>query len=81
MRHFAVFASGAGSNFQVIAEAVRKGDIPGELVLLVCDQPKATVLAKAEALGVPTFVAAPKTYSSKAAYEEAVLDKIGRAHV
>jgi len=73
MKRIAVFASGAGSNFQAIANAVQSGKLKADLALLVCDQPEAIVINKAENLGVPIFVVRPKAYENKAAYEEAVL--------
>ncbi|GGE35632.1 phosphoribosylglycinamide formyltransferase [Pullulanibacillus camelliae] len=76
MKHLAIFASGTGSNFQAIAEAVQSGKLKAELALLVCDQPKAAVISKAENLGVPTFVTRPKDYENKAGYEQAVLTEM-----
>lgn len=73
MKRLAIFASGAGSNFQAIADAVQSGKLQADLALLVCDQPEAIVINKAENLGVPIFVVRPKAYENKVAYEEAVL--------
>lgn len=72
----AVFASGSGSNFQALTEAVRDGGIPAEIALLVCDKPGAPVIRRAEALGVPTFLFDPKTYASREAYEEEIVGRL-----
>lgn len=72
----AVFASGSGSNFQALAEAVRDGGMPAEIALLVCDKPAAPVVRRAETLGVPTFLFDPKTYASREAYEEEIVGRL-----
>jgi folate-dependent phosphoribosylglycinamide formyltransferase PurN len=51
----AVFASGRGSNFQVLAERAGRGG-PWEVRLLVTDKEDAGALDRAEALGVPSRV-------------------------
>ncbi|MFY9901315.1 MAG: formyltransferase family protein, partial [Trichococcus sp.] len=37
----AVFASGNGSNFQAIAEAIASGEVDATIAFLFCDKPKA----------------------------------------
>ncbi|GIO14432.1 phosphoribosylglycinamide formyltransferase [Cohnella xylanilytica] len=72
----AVFASGSGSNFQALAEAIRGQGIPAELALLVCDKPAARVAQRAEALGVPAMLFNPKDYPSREAYEEEIVERL-----
>jgi phosphoribosylglycinamide formyltransferase-1 len=72
----AVFASGTGSNFQALAEAIRGGGIPASIELLVCDRPKAPVVGKAEALGIETFAFRPKEYASREDYERDILRRL-----
>ncbi|MGC6770220.1 phosphoribosylglycinamide formyltransferase [Enterococcus sp. LJL51] len=69
----AVFASGNGSNFQVIAEAVKAGKIDGEIVLLFSDNKQAKVLERAEQLGIPHVSFSPKDFSEKSIYEGEIL--------
>lgn len=79
-KRLAVFASGAGSNFDAIARACADGTLNAELVLMVCDKPAAPVVAKAAALGVESFVFAPRDYSCKADYERLIvrrMDELG----
>jgi len=72
----AVFASGSGSNFQALVEAIREQAIPAEVSLLVCDKPAARVVQRAEALGVPTFLFNPKSYATREAYEEEIVGRL-----
>jgi phosphoribosylglycinamide formyltransferase-1 len=51
-----VFASGDGSNFEVLARASARGELGGDVVLLLCDQPGAAVIERARKLGVDSLV-------------------------
>jgi len=68
----AVFASGNGSNFQVIAE-----QFPVEFVF--SDHRDAYVLERAKNLGVVSHAFELKEFDNKAAYEEAIV-KLLSAH-
>jgi phosphoribosylglycinamide formyltransferase-1 len=48
----AVFASGQGTNFEVLARASRRGELGGAIRVLLCDRPDAGVIARATRLGV-----------------------------
>ena len=69
----AIFASGNGSNFQVIVERAQQENWPEPISLLICDQPGAKVLKRAEKLNVPYYLLQPKQFLSKTAYEKAIL--------
>jgi phosphoribosylglycinamide formyltransferase-1 len=78
----AVFASGSGSNFGAIMEAIREQRIQGaEIVLLVCDKPGAYVLERAASFEVPTFVFSAKDYPDKVAFETEILRRLEEAGV
>jgi phosphoribosylglycinamide formyltransferase-1 len=72
MKNIAVFASGSGSNFGAILEAVQGGELEAKVELLVSDQPSAYAIQRAEEAGVPTFVFRAKDYSSKMEYEQEI---------
>jgi phosphoribosylglycinamide formyltransferase-1 len=71
--HIAIFASGNGSNFEAIAQACANGRLKAQVVLLVCDNPGAYVVERAEKFGVPVFEFNPKDYASKAEYEAEIV--------
>lgn len=76
----AVFASGGGSNFQSIVDAVKAGTLPIEVALCLSDRPGAGALARAERHGIPTAVLSPGDYVDPAAYTAdllALLDRHG----
>ncbi|AFC33480.1 phosphoribosylglycinamide formyltransferase [Paenibacillus mucilaginosus 3016] len=72
----AVFASGSGSNFQALTDAVQSGKLDADIELLVCDKPEAPVVQRAEAAGVETFLFRPKDYPSREAYEAEILERL-----
>ena len=77
----AVFASGYGSHFEAIANAALAGEMPAEVVLLVCDKPEARAVELAQTKGVPTFVFSAKDYASKAEYEREIVERCREAGV
>ncbi len=75
----AVFASGGGTNFQAILEAIEAGRLPARVVVCVSDRPTAGALERAQRHGIPTAVLTPKDYPSPKAFGEALLEVL-RAH-
>lgn len=73
MKKLAVFASGNGSNFQAILDEVKSGALEAEISVVICDKPKAGVIARAEAAGIPVYCFVPKEYETKAQFEQEVL--------
>lgn len=76
MKRIAIFASGSGSNFEALASACSRGEIPARAALLVCDRPGAFVVERARRLGVACFVFDPKSYSSREAYEAEIVRRL-----
>ncbi|MGT2712221.1 phosphoribosylglycinamide formyltransferase [Streptococcus oriscaviae] len=66
MKKIAVFASGNGSNFQVIAEQF-------QVELVFSDHRDAYVLERAQNLAVPSFAFELKEFADKVAYEQAIV--------
>jgi phosphoribosylglycinamide formyltransferase 1 len=52
----AVLLSGRGSNFEALADACARGEIPARIVLVASDVPSAAGLEKARARGIPSKV-------------------------
>jgi phosphoribosylglycinamide formyltransferase-1 len=77
----AVFASGAGSNFEVLARAAASGELGGEVVVLLCDQPGAPVLERARRLGVQALVLPSPHHRTKLDDERPWIDALQVRHV
>jgi len=71
-----VFISGGGSNMLALAKAASEPDFPAEIIGVVSDKADAGGLAKAAALGIPTFSFVRKDYASKDAHEAAILSAL-----
>ena len=63
MKKIAVFASGFGSNFQAIIEAVEKGTLQAEIALLVSDKPNCKAVERANVNGIDAFTFCAKEYA------------------
>lgn len=82
MKKVAIFASGSGSNFEAIVQAVQSGRLNGvEVELLVCDKPGAKVLERAHRLGIEAFVFEPKSYPDKAAFEGEIVAQLQQREI
>lgn len=81
MNRLAVFASGTGSNFQAIIDAIEAGKLDAQIRLLVCDKPGAKVVERAMKHHIPMFVFNPKSYSSKMAFETEVIEQLRKYEV
>lgn len=81
MMRMAIFASGNGSNFEAIAQEVKKGNIQGEIAVLFCDKKDAYVLERGKMHGVPCISFSPKDFDSKIAYEEKIKKNLAEYRV
>lgn len=80
--HLAVFASGGGSNFQSIIDAVQRGDLPQtEIGLCVSNTPRAGALHRATEAGIPTAIVKPRDFVSPSAYAETLLRTLHAHHI
>jgi phosphoribosylglycinamide formyltransferase-1 len=69
----AVLASGRGSNFQAVIDAIRDGKVPAACVLLITDNPNAYAIERARAADIAVRVVDYATFPSHKAYERALL--------
>jgi phosphoribosylglycinamide formyltransferase-1 len=68
---FAVLASGQGGNFEALALASRRGDLPARCVLLASDRAEARALDRARRLGIESIVLPVGSRKTRAADERA----------
>jgi phosphoribosylglycinamide formyltransferase-1 len=72
-KRIAVLASGRGSNFQAVIDAIREGRVPATCVRLITDNPRAYAIERAKQAGVPCTVIDYTSFPSPDAYERALL--------
>ncbi len=65
----AILASGRGSNFIALNEAIQTGKLNADICVLLSDQAEAPALNKAMGLGIKAVHINPRNYSSRDEYE------------
>ncbi|MCH4169264.1 MAG: phosphoribosylglycinamide formyltransferase [Streptococcaceae bacterium] len=74
MTKLAIFASGNGTNFEVLAKAINSVDFPATLEFVFSDKRQAFVLERAAKLSVPSYTFELKEFPSKVDYELAIIE-------
>ena len=74
--NIAVFASGRGTNFSAVARAIKNGQIKADLSLLVCDNPKAGVIARAKRAGVKLALIKRDDFSTRKDFEDKIIQRL-----
>ncbi|MGX9136139.1 phosphoribosylglycinamide formyltransferase [Rummeliibacillus sp. JY-2-4R] len=77
----AVFASGSGTNFQAIQDAIESGKLQAKIELVVTDKSGAYVTKRAAEKRIPVLAFSPKEFESKEAYEKEILKVLQENHV
>jgi phosphoribosylglycinamide formyltransferase-1 len=72
-KRIAVLASGRGSNFQAVIEAIASGHIQATCVALITDNPKAYAIERAQKAGIAVTILEYASFLSKGEYEHALL--------
>jgi phosphoribosylglycinamide formyltransferase 1 len=68
-----VLLSGRGSNFLALHAAAERGELPGQIAVVVSDTPEAPGIVRAGELGLPTARLPRGDFADRAAHEEAIL--------
>ena len=82
MMNIAVFVSGGGTNLQALLDAQERGEIKnGQITFVLASNENAYALKRAEKAGVESTVVSRKAYSSKTAYDQAILAALEGKHI
>lgn len=76
-----VLASGTGSNFVAIADAIDRGEVPARIVTLISNRAEAAVLRKAQARKIPNSILDHRDYPSRHEYDQALAKALQDADV
>ncbi len=68
-----IMASGSGSNFEAIVQAVQSGQLQAEVPLVIYNNPQATVVNRAARLGIPSLCLNHRDYASREALDAAIV--------
>jgi phosphoribosylglycinamide formyltransferase 1 len=69
-----VLASGSGSNFEAVAEAIAQQRLSAQVSVLIYNNPEATVVQRAKRYGTPTHLLNHRDYPSREALDQAIVD-------
>lgn len=81
MKQIAVLASGQGTNLEAILEAVERGEIAGQVVLVISDRSEAPALVRAAKRQINNLYFNPKEYGSREEYDQALIDELEKVQV
>jgi len=74
-------ASHGGSNMQAILDACRNGHVPAEPAVLICNNPDARAIQRAQAAGMETTILNSKSHPDETALDAAICDALRRHRV
>lgn len=77
----AVLASGRGSNFEAIMQAIEEERLSADVVLVISDKKDAPVLNKAMTCKIDFFYIAPENFPNKIAYEQEIIKRLKEYNV
>jgi phosphoribosylglycinamide formyltransferase-1 len=72
----AILASGRGSNFMAIRDAINKGALNAQILVLISDKANAPALLRAEQAGIPGVFIDPRVYPDRQAYESEIVKQL-----
>ena len=72
----AVLASGRGSDFQSLIDAIRRGELNAELIALITDNPEAKAIERAKENGISVTVLSQAECPTREALDQAIYKKL-----
>lgn len=77
MLNIAVLVSGGGTNLQAIIDRIEDGTVKNTVIrTVICNNPKAKALERAERHGIEAVCISPKHYETREAFNQALLNAI-----
>ncbi len=71
-----ILASGSGSNFEAIAQAIDQGTLAAEAGVLIYNNPGATVVERSQRYGVPAVLLNHRQYQSREDLDRALVETL-----
>lgn len=81
MKKIAVFVSGGGSNFKAIHHQIQKREIPGEIVLVISNNPNCGAIQFAEENSLPVLIINETRYPNPHTLNELLIDTCLKAEI
>lgn len=69
-----IMASGSGSNFEAIVQAIHSGQLNAEVPVLIYNNPTATVVERAKRLGIPAICLDHRQFATRELLDQAIVE-------
>ena len=69
-----IMASGSGSNFEAIVQAIHSGQLNAEVPVLIYNNPTVAVVERAKRLGIPAICLDHRQFTSRELLDQAIVD-------
>jgi len=69
-----IMASGSGSNFEAIVQAIHSGQLNAEVPILIYNNPTATVVERATRLGIPAICLNHRQFATRELLDQAIVE-------
>lgn len=79
--NIAVFCSGNGSNFQALVDNVNNGKINANIALMVCDNPNAYALQRAQQVEIKSLLLERKHFKSRDDHETTIIEHLEKENI
>ncbi|WP_427161864.1 phosphoribosylglycinamide formyltransferase [Aliinostoc sp. HNIBRCY26] len=76
-----ILASGSGSNFEAVAQAIENKQLNAQIQVLIYNNPSAKVAHKAANRGIETVLLNHREYKNRAAFDEEIVNTLRRYDV
>lgn len=76
-----IMASGSGSNFEALAQAIAAGTLPAQIQVLIYNNPEAKVVQRAQRLQVPAVLHNHRDYPSREDLDAMIVETLKAYHV
>lgn len=76
LKNLVVFASGSGSNFQSIIEAISQGKLDAKIVGFISNKKSAYSVERAKENNIPVLIISPSEFNTEIAYSNIVLNQL-----
>ena len=76
MKNLVVFASGSGSNFQSIIDAISESRLDAEVVGFVSNNESAYAINRAKENNIPVLILSPSDFTDEKKYSSIILEKL-----
>lgn len=76
-----LMASGSGSNFEAVAQAIKTDQLSAQIQVLIYNNPGAKVVERAERFGIPAVLINHRDFSTREAFDQQIVETLRQYEV